>query len=180
MSKPSNVRHVLLPALAVSLLPVLIAFGGPPEEEGIRRNTPRFGSWSAGESPDGREYFVLFDDEGDVAKVIPLDNDVARYGKGDYFALVSKDQRGGRRQVRVFDFHGDLVSRFSVPSDRFVGVSGETVVLKPWNLHGIGTAFDLDFLRLDGSFLRALRYEGVSLRGGGAHPNGHWLLSSFE
>lgn len=180
MSKPSNVRLAFLTALAVSLLPVLIAFGGPPEEEGIRRATPRFGSWSAGESPDGREYFVLFDDKGDVAKVIPLDNEVARYGKGDYFALVSNDRRGGRQNVRVFDFHGDLVSRFSVPSDRHVGLSGEIVMLLPQNLHGIGTAFDMEFLRLDGSFLRALRYEGVSLQAGTEYPNGHWLFGSLD
>ena len=180
MSKPSNIRLVFLTALAVSLLPVLIAFGGPPEEEGIRRDTPRFGVWSAGESPDGREYFVLFDDKGEVAKVIPLDNDMARYGQGDYFALVSKDERGGRRNVRVFDAHGAPVSRFNVPSERHVGLSGEIVMLLPQNLHGVGTAFDLEFLRLDGSFLRALRYEGVSLQAGTEYPNGHWLFGAID
>lgn len=180
MSKPSNIRLVFLTALAVSLLPVLIASGAPPEEEGIRRDTPRFGVWHAGDSPDGREYFVLFDDKGDLAKVIPLDGEWARYGKGAYFALVSRDARGGRNHVRVFDLHGDLVSRFTVPSDRAVVVSGEIVMLQPQNLHGIGIAFDLEFLRLDGSFLRALRYEGVSLRAGTEYPNGHWLFGALD
>jgi len=180
MTSRSIVRRAFLAAMTIFFLRAVLSAGAPPEEEGIRRVSPRFGLWGAGESPDGKEHFVVFGDQGDVARVIPLKDQVARYGDGDAFALVTPDRAADEQRVEVFRANGDLISRFRIPLSRTLHVGRNVLVLRPNNDHGRGIPFDLEFLRLDGSRLRALRHDGQVLFPWWMYPNDHWLVASVD